>query len=65
MGIKKTGMASPDVWSGLRSEGLVTPVVRNADLKGLADISAEVRELAGKARDRTLGLDEMDGSTLP
>jgi len=45
-------------------DGLVTPVIRNADLKGLAEISAEVRELAGKARDRTLGLDEMEGSTF-
>ena len=45
-------------------EGLVTPVIRNADAKGLAEISVEVRELAGKARDRTLGLDEMEGSTF-
>jgi len=45
-------------------EGLVTPVIRNADIKGLAEISANVRELAGKARDRTLGLDEMQGSTF-
>jgi pyruvate dehydrogenase E2 component (dihydrolipoamide acetyltransferase) len=45
-------------------DGLVTPVVRNADLKGLAEISSEVRHLAGKARDRTLGLDEMEGSTF-
>jgi len=45
-------------------EGLVTPVIRNADMKGLGQISVEVRELAGKARDRTLGLDEMQGSTF-
>jgi pyruvate dehydrogenase E2 component (dihydrolipoamide acetyltransferase) len=45
-------------------EGLVTPVIRNADLKGLAQISAESKELAGRARDRTLELEEMEGSTF-
>ncbi|MEM6336722.1 MAG: dihydrolipoamide acetyltransferase family protein [Bacteroidota bacterium] len=45
-------------------EGLVTPVIRNADNKGLAQIAAETRELAGKARDRTLQPAEMEGSTF-
>ncbi|MEO0560120.1 MAG: dihydrolipoamide acetyltransferase family protein, partial [Bacteroidota bacterium] len=45
-------------------EGLVTPVVRNADQKGLAQIAAETRELAGKARDRTLDPSEWEGSTF-
>ena len=45
-------------------EGLVTPVIRHADLKGLAEIAAESKELAGKARDRTLQLEEMEGSTF-
>ncbi|TDE07939.1 dihydrolipoamide acetyltransferase family protein [Jiangella asiatica] len=44
--------------------GLVVPVVRDADAKSLTRISAETRELAGKARDRKLGLDEMSGGTF-
>ena len=45
-------------------EGLVTPVVRNADQKGLAQIAAETRELAGKARDKQLDPSEWEGSTF-
>lgn len=44
--------------------GLVVPVIRDADTKSLTSISAETRELAGKARDRKLGLDEMTGGTF-
>ena len=45
-------------------DGLVVPVVRFADGKSLATISAEVKELAGKAKDKKLGLDEMQGNTF-
>ena len=45
-------------------EGLVTPVVRNADQKGLAQIAAETRELAGRARDKKLDPSEWEGSTF-
>ena len=45
-------------------EGLVTPVIRNADRKGLATIAEETRELAGRARDRKLAPEEMEGSTF-
>jgi pyruvate dehydrogenase E2 component (dihydrolipoamide acetyltransferase) len=45
-------------------EGLVTPVIRNADRKGLAEIAAETRTLAGKARDRKLDPSEWEGSTF-
>lgn len=44
--------------------GLVVPVVRDTDTKSLTSISAETRALAGKARDRKLGLDEMSGGTF-
>ncbi|SDU28089.1 dihydrolipoamide acetyltransferase family protein [Jiangella alkaliphila] len=44
--------------------GLVVPVIRDADTKSLTSISAETRTLAGKARDRKLGLDEMTGGTF-
>ncbi|HEY9409442.1 MAG TPA: dihydrolipoamide acetyltransferase family protein [Jiangellaceae bacterium] len=44
--------------------GLVVPVVRDADRKSLTQIAGETRELAGKARERKLGLDEMTGGTF-
>ena len=45
-------------------EGLITPVIRNADQKGLAQIAEETRELAGRARDRKLEPSEYEGSTF-
>ena len=44
--------------------GLLVPVIRDADTKSLLQISAEVAELAGKARNRKLTLDEMQGATF-
>ncbi|PSL05280.1 pyruvate dehydrogenase E2 component (dihydrolipoamide acetyltransferase) [Haloactinopolyspora alba] len=44
--------------------GLVVPVVRDAHGKSLTAIATESRELAGRARDRKLGPDEMTGSTF-
>ena len=41
--------------------GLITPIVRNADYKGLAGISAEVKDLAGRARDGKLMPEEYTG----
>jgi len=45
-------------------DGLVTPVIRDADSKSLRQISLEAKELIGKARNRKLTPDEMSGSTL-
>lgn len=45
-------------------DGLLVPVIRHADMKSLSQISAEVRELAGKAKTKKLGLDEMQGNTF-
>jgi len=45
-------------------DGLITPVIRNAHAKGIAQISAEVRELAGRAREKRLLPDEYTGSTF-
>ena len=45
-------------------DGLITPVVKNAHAKGIAQLSAEVRELAGRARERKLVPDEYTGSTF-
>ena len=45
-------------------EGLITPVVRGANFKGFAQIAAEVKELAGRARDRKLQPEEYTGATF-
>jgi pyruvate dehydrogenase E2 component (dihydrolipoamide acetyltransferase) len=42
--------------------GLVVPVVKDADRKGIFDIAAETAELARKARDGKLGPAEMQGA---
>ena len=44
--------------------GLVVPVIKDADRKGLFDIAAEMAELAGKARDGKLGPADMQGGTF-
>lgn len=45
-------------------DGLVTPVVRDADQKGIGSIAAEVRDLAGRAKARQLKGHEITGSTF-
>lgn len=45
-------------------DGLVTPVIRDAQTKSLRQISIEARALIGKARNRKLKPEEMSGSTL-
>ena len=44
--------------------GLITPIVKQADGKGLAQISTEMRTLAGKARDGKLMPEEYQGGTF-
>ena len=45
-------------------DGLVTPVIRDAHVKGLKVIAQEAKELIGKARSKKLKPDEMTGSTF-
>ncbi|UYO04583.1 2-oxoglutarate dehydrogenase complex dihydrolipoyllysine-residue succinyltransferase [Paenibacillus sp. PSB04] len=45
-------------------EGLVVPVVRDADRLSFADIEREIATLAGKARSNTLALSELQGGTF-
>jgi pyruvate dehydrogenase E2 component (dihydrolipoamide acetyltransferase) len=45
-------------------DGLITPVVKHADRKGIVQISREVREMAGRAREKRLSPDEYTGSTF-
>src|SRR5207253_5004996 len=45
-------------------DGLITPVIRNADVKSLAEIGREAKALADKARSRRLQPGEYTGSTF-
>jgi pyruvate dehydrogenase E2 component (dihydrolipoamide acetyltransferase) len=45
-------------------EGLITPVIRDADHKSLREISAESRDLAARARERRLKPEEYTGGTF-
>ncbi len=45
-------------------DGLVTPVVRDADMKGLGAIATEVKDLAARAKSRGLKAHEITGSTF-
>ncbi len=45
-------------------DGLLVPVIKDADRKSLNIIWSEIRDLAGKAKVKKLGLDEMQGNTF-
>jgi len=45
-------------------DGLITPVVKDADRKGIAQIAVEVRELAARGREKKLQPDEYTGATF-
>jgi len=45
-------------------EGLLVPVIRNADQKGLATINTQAKEFAGKARDKKLQPSEWEDNTF-
>jgi pyruvate dehydrogenase E2 component (dihydrolipoamide acetyltransferase) len=45
-------------------EGLITPVIRGANKKGIAEIAREVKDLAEKARDKKLQPEEYTGATF-
>jgi pyruvate dehydrogenase E2 component (dihydrolipoamide acetyltransferase) len=44
--------------------GLLVPVIRDVDRKGLLAVAAELRELSGRARDGKLKAEEMRGATF-
>ncbi|HEV7536795.1 MAG TPA: dihydrolipoamide acetyltransferase family protein, partial [Acidimicrobiia bacterium] len=57
----------PDVNVGLAvatAEGLVVPVIRNADRRSLGDLAAEVRRLTAAARSRKADLADLRGGTF-
>lgn len=45
-------------------DGLIVPVVRFADNKSLSQLSSEIKELGGKARDKKLQPEEFSGGTF-
>jgi pyruvate dehydrogenase E2 component (dihydrolipoamide acetyltransferase) len=46
------------------AHGLMVPVIRNADRKGLWQIAAEIGDLAARAQARKVGPDEMGGASM-
>lgn len=44
--------------------GLMVPVVKNTNLKGLMEIASEVKDLATRARENNLKVDELSGGTF-
>ena len=44
-------------------EGLIVPVIKGADGKDMLQLADEITDLAGRARERKLGLDELKGGT--
>ncbi len=45
-------------------KGLMVPIIRNAEVKSIATIEREIKEMADKARDRKLTVQEMTGGTF-
>ena len=45
-------------------QGLVVPVVKDADQMSMADIEAKIMDVGSRARDGKLGMDEMTGGTF-
>jgi len=45
-------------------DGLITPVIRDAHTKGVAQVAREIRELAGRAREKRLKPEEYTGATF-
>ena len=45
-------------------QGLVVPVIKEADRKGILELASELTELSGRAREGKLKLDDISGSTF-
>ena len=46
------------------AEGLMVPVIRDVDRKSLIELAQEIQELGRKARERSIGLEELKGSSF-
>ena len=54
-----------DIGIAVSSEhGLVVPVIRDADRLSMAGVESTIADLAGKARDRTLGISDLQGAVF-
>jgi pyruvate dehydrogenase E2 component (dihydrolipoamide acetyltransferase) len=62
-GIKQYKQADISVAVAI-DDGLITPIVRNANGKGLRAISDEMRDLSGRAREGKLAPEEFQGGTF-
>lgn len=51
-------------WRSPRRVALVTPVLRDVDLLGMADIEKNIKELAVKGRDGKLTVDDLTGGNF-
>lgn len=45
-------------------QGLLVPVIRDVDKKSLLELAQEINAMAGRARERKIGLEEMKGGTF-
>ncbi|MGD0585511.1 MAG: dihydrolipoamide acetyltransferase family protein [Oryzomonas sp.] len=45
-------------------DGLMVPVIRDVERKSIIELAAEIQELGRKARERTIGLNELKGSSF-
>lgn len=45
-------------------DGLITPIIKDADVKGLAEIAQEIRELADRAKKKSLKPEEYTGGSI-
>ena len=65
MGDKIRQFHSADICVAVQTDlGLITPIVKDADRKGLVDISRDVKSLAGKAKENKLEPEEFMGGTF-
>lgn len=62
--IVRRGTVNVGIAVALPDDGLVVPVVADADRKSLSEIAAESADLIERARDGRLGLDAMTGGTF-
>ena len=58
------GMRSTSRSRSRSTDGLITPIISNADTEGPCAISAEMKDLAARARDGKLKLEEFQGGTF-
>ncbi|CAN8077146.1 unnamed protein product [Agarophyton chilense] len=65
MGDKIRTFHAADISIAVQTEkGLITPIVKDADRKGLKEISTDVKQLAAKARENALAPEEFMGGTF-